>query len=240
MRSKIFFFILAKLMVVSLSVSAQQDRTLRKADSLFANQRFSDARALYASAFFNQKKSTPANLLKLAFIEEGMENPVMSIFYLQQYYLFRPDAQVKSKIEEMATQNKLAGFSVDEADYAYFLYRVYGPYLELGLLGLGMAVFLFLLYRRLNKVSLGYTPVFTFIFLISAAYLLNFHIPYKRAVLSGERIFLMSGPSAGSSVMDVLTKGHRVEWIGENDIWYEIKWNEKKGWVKRNELLFFM
>jgi len=223
-----------------LTITGQPEKLFRKADSLFANQRFSDARNLYASLFFEQKKSTPANLLKLAFIEEGMENTVMSIFYLHQYYLFRPDAQVKAKIEEMATQNKLVGFSVDEADYAYFLYRVYGPYLELGLLAFAVLIFLFLLYRKINKVSLGYTPVFTFIFLVSAAYMLNFHIPYKRAVLSTDRIFLMSGPSAGSSVVDVLTKGHRVEWIGESDIWYEIKWNEKKGWVKKSELLFFM
>jgi uncharacterized protein YgiM (DUF1202 family) len=42
------------------------------------------------------------------------------------------------------------------------------------------------------------------------------------------------------TLLGTLEKGHRVEWIGENDVWYEIKWNEKKGWVKKSGLLFFL
>lgn len=219
---------------------AEGQRLLRRGDSLFAAQRFSDARSAYRDAFFFQKATTPADLLKLAFLEESMDDKVMSIFFLHQFYLFRPNVAVKSKIEDMASQSKLSGFSIDEADYAYFLYRVYGPYLAAGLLSMAIFIFCIVIARTVKKIPLGYSPVFTFIFLLAAGYLYNFHIPYKRAVLAEDKIFLMSGPSAGSSVVDVLSRGHRVEWVEQNDIWYQVKWNEKRGWVKKSDLLFFM
>lgn len=226
------FFIWATPLVVA------QD--LKKADSLFANQRFSDARNLYSQLFFQQKKTSPAALLKLAFMEEGLQNPVFALFYLHQYYLVKPDSRLKTRIEDLAAQNKFSGYSIDEADYAYFLYRNYGQKFDLALLGMASLIFVFLVYRKIKGVSLGYSPIFVILFLIPAAYLLNFHVPYKRAILDGEKIFLMSGPSSGSSVVDVLEKGHRVEWVGSEDIWFEIKWNEKRGWVKKSDLLFFM
>lgn len=212
----------------------------KKADSLFANQRFSEAKAIYEKRLFQQKKTSPAALLKLAFLEEGLQNPVKTLFYLHQSYLLQPDARLKVRIEDLAAQNKFSGYSVDEADYAYFLYRVYGRNFELGLFSLATLIFLFLIFRKFKGVSLGYSPVFVILLLIPAAYMLNFHLPYKRAILQGDKIFMMSGPSSGASVMDVLEKGHRVEWLGEKDIWFEIKWNEKRGWVKKSDLLFFM
>ncbi len=140
----------------------------------------------------------------------------------------------------MANQNKFLGYSVDEADYAYFLYRSYRKWGQGLLLFMAFFMFCVLIFRKIKKASLGYSPVFTFIFLIASAYFYNFRLPYKRAILAEERIFLMSGPSGGASVVDVLGKGHRIEWIGENDIWCEIKWNDKKGWVKKSQLLFFL
>jgi hypothetical protein len=227
----------ALLLVCPFSLTANR---LKKADSLFAAQRFSEARELYSEAFSTEKKTSKADLLKLAFMEEGRDNAVLAIYYLHQFYLFQPEKEVKSKIEEMANQKKYSGYSIDEADYAYFLYRTYGPLVENALLSVTIILFLFLIFRKIKGVSLGYTPVFTLIFLVVSAYLFNFTLPYKRAIVAEEKMFLMSGPSSGSSVVGVLDKGHRVEWMGEEDIWYEIKWNEKRGWVKKTGLLFFL
>jgi hypothetical protein len=201
---------------------------------------FSESRALYSQAFNVQKRTSKSDLLKLAFMEEGRDNDVLAIYYLQQFYLFQPEKDVKIKIEEMASQNKFQGYSVDEADYAYFLYRTYSPLVEKGLLAISVGLFLFLIYRKIGGVSLGYSPVFTLLMLAVTAYFFNFSLPYKRAIIAKEKVFLMSGPSSGSSLLGVLDKGHRVEWVGEEDIWYEIKWNEKKGWVKKTGLLFFL
>jgi len=231
-------FVLTAFLFLQLGAFASGD-VLKKADSLFNAQRFSESRELYATAFTEQKKTSKSDLLKMAFMEEGRDNDMLAIYYLHQFYLFQPEKDVKIKIEEMAKQNKFQGYSIDEADYAYFLYRTYGPLVEKSLFAMAVVLFLFLIYRKIKGVSLGYSPVFTLIFLMAAAYLFNFSLPYRRAIVAEEKMFLMSGPSSGSSLVAVLDKGHRVEWKDENDIWYEIRWNEKTGWVKKTGLLFF-
>jgi len=240
MTKLFFFFLVCISFQASIEGKDSNHKLISDGDSLFASQRFSESKEQYLKLFFERKVSTPSTLLKLAFIEESMDNFVMSIFFLHQYYLFNPNRAVKSKIEEMANQKKLNGYSIDEADYAYFLYRNYAQFLEAGFLIFSFILFLFLLNRKRKGVSLGYIPVFTLIFLFASAYFYNFHLPYKRAILLQDRALLMSGPSSGSSVIDVLSQGHRLEWIEENDIWLEVKWNEKKGWLKKSELLFFL
>jgi hypothetical protein len=238
---KIFLISVCLYLLTLFSASASAPANpLQKGDSSFSRHRFSEAKAFYEQAFFEQKKTTPAALLKLSFIETSLDNPVMALFYLHQFYLFNPDPRVKNKIEEIAAQNKLLGYSVDEADYAFFLYRSYRKWGQGALLMISFILFCLLFYRKVRKMSLGYSPIFTCIFLAAAAYFYNFSLPYKRAILADERIFLMSGPSGGASVVSVLDKGHRIEWIRENDIWYEIKWNDKKGWIKKSQLLFFL
>ena len=212
---------------------------LQRADSLYAAQRFSAAADLYRQSLQQERRISKADLLKLAFIEEGRDDEVMSIYYLHQFYLLQPLSGVKRKIEELAGLHKLQGYSIDEADYAWFLYRRYAPWVEKALFGMAFLLFCFLLYRKIKGVSLGYSPVFTLLFLSASAYFLNFSLPYKRAIVGGEKMFLMSGPSSASTVLGSIDRGHRLEWIGEQDVWYEVKWNEKKGWVKKSGLLFF-
>jgi hypothetical protein len=195
---------------------------------------------MYAALLEKTNRISKADLLKLAFMEEARGNPLEAIFYLHQFYLLQPEKDVKLKIEEMADQNKFQGYSVDEADYAYFLYRTYSPYVEKFFQIMALVVFLLVVYRKIRGISLGYSPIFTLLFLMAAAYFTNFSLPYKRAILSGEKTLLMTDPSAGSSVVAVLEKGHRVEWMGEQDVWLEIRWNEKTGWVKKSSLLFFL
>jgi hypothetical protein len=226
-------------MLLAATLFSRAETILQKADSLYAAQRFSAAADLYRQSLFEERKISKADLLKLAFIEEGRDNEVMSIYYLHQLYLLQPLQQVKAKIEEMAGLSKLQGYSIDEADYAWFLYRRYAPWVEKGLFGMAFMLFCFLLYRKIKGVSLGYSPIFTLIFLSASAYFLNISLPYKRAIVGGEKMLLMSGPSSASTLLGTIDRGHRLEWIGQQDVWYEVKWNEKKGWVKKSGLLFF-
>jgi len=231
--------LLSSILFLANCLVGSGETILRKADTLFAAQRFSAAADLYKQSLDKEKKTSKSDLLKLAFIEEGRDDDVMSIYYLHQFYLLQPEPEVRRKIEEMAELNKLQGYSIDEADYAYFLYRNYGPLVAKGLLGIAFFLFCFLVYRKVKGVSLGYSPIFTLIFLAAAAYFLNFSLPYKRSIVGGEKMFIMAGPSSASSVVGTLERGHRVEWISQEDVWYEVKWNEKKGWVKKSGLLFF-
>lgn len=239
-KPKLFICFLGVLLFLGSFTCVSGQNLLAKGDSLFRIQRYSEAKSYYSRAFFEQKQSTPAVLLKLAFIEESLDNFVMAIFFLQQYYLFNPDKRVKNKIEELAYQNKLMGFSIDEADYAFFLYRSYRELVQNILLGISASLFLFLCYRKYKGVSLGYSPVFTLLFVGITAFFINYSITYRRAMLAEDQVYLMSGPSAGSSVQAILSKGHRLEFISQNDVWFEVRWNDRIGWVKKSDLLFFI
>jgi len=47
----------------------------------------------------------------------------------------------------------------------------------------------------------------------------------------------MSGPSAGSSTVAVLTEGHQLEIIGRKDVWVNVRWMDKEVFVKENVIL---
>jgi hypothetical protein len=220
--------------------SALSGTMLARADSLYKAQRFSAAADLYRTALLKEKKTSRAALLRLAAIEESRNDVVMCLYYLQQFYLLQPLPEVKRKIEEMAVLHKFQGYSIDEADYLYYLYRRYAPWVEKVLFSISLVLFGFLLFRRVKGVSPGYSPIFTLIFLAASAYFLNFSLPYKRAVVGGEKLLFMSGPSSGSMILGTIDRGQRLDWLGSEDVWYQVEWNEKKGWVKKTGLLFFL
>lgn len=212
---------------------------LKKADSLFAAQRFSESRELYSESFNVQKKTSKSDLLKLAFMEEGRDNAVLAIYYLHQFYLFQPEKRcLNRKSRRWPTRNKFQGYSIMKlttptsftAPMDHWSRKVYSEW--------PLPCSSFLPTGKSKGYRWGFS-VFTLLFLAASAYFFNFSLPYKRAiVVSDEKIFMMSGPSAGSSVVAMLDKGHRLEWTGEEDIWYEVKWNEKKAGSKKPDCSF--
>jgi hypothetical protein len=47
----------------------------------------------------------------------------------------------------------------------------------------------------------------------------------------------MKGPSAGSSVVDVIDGGHRIEVVGRQDVWLKVLWDGSVAYVKENNIL---
>ena len=79
-----------------------------KADSLFATRQFTQAGDLYQSVFQKHHYS-PAMLLRMAFIHEGLGRLGESLFYLNLYHLASSDPQALKKMEELAEKNRLQG-----------------------------------------------------------------------------------------------------------------------------------
>ena len=42
----------------------------------------------------------------------------------------------------------------------------------------------------------------------------------------------MEAPSAGSDLIDITGKGHKVVVSGKTDVWYKIEWQGKDGYIK--------
>lgn len=209
---------------------------LTKADSLFAQKRYTQSLDLYRS-IFNQQQYTPSMFLKMAYMEEGLDHLAPALYYLNLYYLASRDEQVIPKIKELADKNRLEGFEFSDRERVLSIYKEYHVTLSAGL----MAVALFLIslivfLRSRKKKAYG---VWSALLVILAIVLIhtNFPLQNKTAIVSSNNTYLMSGPSAGASVVQIINEGHRVNVLGQKDIWVRIQWRNKDAYIKADNLL---
>ena len=103
--------ITSAILALSLYNVCAQSHTaeLKKADSLFQAKQYTQSFELYTSVL-KEKQYSPAMLLKMAYIQEGLGHTSMSLYYLHLYYLASHDDQALTKMEEIASKNGLEGY----------------------------------------------------------------------------------------------------------------------------------
>jgi len=226
------------LLVFSTIGHAQSNNPmLVRADSLFGQKRYIQSLELYRQ-LFDSHRYTPAMLLRMAYIEEGLNNVSRSAYYLNLYYLATQDEDVLKKLEELAAKNRLEGYATDETDAMlsfYLTHRGLITSLLLVLAGLTLAIAI------VQRVKLNNRPIGEFIGLCIISLLFVFHISqqmmWEKAIISKNNTYLMNGPSAGASVLSIVRDGHRVEVLGKEDVWTKIKLGEHEGYVRTSSLL---
>ena len=68
------------------------------------------------------------------------------------------------------------------------------------------------------------------------AYVNLFTAP-EEGIVSDNQTYLMSGPSAGSSVIAIINEGHQLKIKDKKDVWLKVEWREKNVYVKEDKLL---
>jgi uncharacterized protein YgiM (DUF1202 family) len=188
-------------------------------------------------AILSQKEYTPAMLLKMAYIEEGLNRAGQALYYLNLYYLATNDKMVLTKMEELASRNRLDGYENSDADIALALYYDYRQQITLGLTAMAIFLLSLIYYRRREGQRPVATSVLLFTLLILLAVHLNLGDQNDTGIVGEPNTYLMDGPSAGATVIAVIDEGHRVEIVGKTDVWYEILWNGNHAYIKENSLL---
>ena len=178
-------------------------------------------------------------LLKMAFIKEGLGDFSGALYYLNTYYLKTADRRVLNKMEELAGKKNLQGYEF--TDFDFLLTNFYKYYdLLVYLLIAGSLLMLVLVYYQ--KIKLQRSPIIPatvmVIFLAGLYYTLNYGRTYKRAIVSSPNTYLMSGPSAGSEVIDIIDKGHRIKLSGNEDVWIKVKWQDQIAYIKKDKLRY--
>lgn len=222
----------------STPVSAQGlQYHLAKADSLFAQKRYTQSLDLYTSVF-NQGQYTPAMFLKMAYIEEGLDHVPQAMHYLNLYYLVTQDERVVTKIKEVASTKKWDGYEFNDFERFMSLYHRYHMLIALSLMAI-CSVFLFLLVWqrvRQHKASMGLWIVLLICSALLAAHI-NFPAQYRTGIVANSNTYLMTGPSAGASVAQIINEGHRVRIIGKRDVWLKVQWHDKEAYIRQDQLL---
>jgi uncharacterized protein YgiM (DUF1202 family) len=92
-----------------------------------------------------------------------------------------------------------------------------------------------------TKFRLKKRPITSTVMLAVFAVLLLVNLNYSERMTTGivanPSTYIMSGPSAAASVIEIIGDGHRVNIIGEKDVWLKVRWNDTEGYIKQNALL---
>ena len=240
MQSRILKIVGALLILVSFSsytLKAQiSGYRLQQADSLFLDKKYTQSLEHYQT-ILAQNQYSPAMLLKMAYIQEGLNRIGQALYYLNLYYIATNDKSVLEKMDELATRYNLEGYQLSDADQAMSFYRDYHLQITIAL----AVIALFFVALAFSVKRKGQRPiasaVVTLIVLLILFYHVNIGGETSMGIIGNGHTFLMNGPSPGASVVEIVEEGHRVEIIGKKDVWMEVLWNGEVAYVREVNLL---
>lgn len=227
------FLIILILITLPVLLPAQASSyRLQTADSLFQARRYTQAFEHY-EAILQNKEYTPAMLLKMAFVQEALGHLGQALYYLNLYYTATNDEAALRKMEDLAEANKLNGYESTDTDRLLTWYHTHHDHLALALAAIGLfllALAFYISFQRRRR------PIVSFIFitLIAAALFVHLNMGEKISVgvIAHANTYIMNGPSSGADVVDVVREGHRIEIIGQHDVWLKIRWNGNTVYIK--------
>ena len=230
LKFKIYFLSMF-IPLISVLANAQN---LSIADSLFDAGKFTEALEIYQN-IQNSQHATPAMLLKMAYINEGLNQYAEALYLLEKYYSITANRKVISKINEIAATNELSGFEYTDLFFLYHLINTY--YFEL-IIGFSFLLFFATFYVVLKRKKYISIPMIGFQLLMISFLVIVVNTPLKKseAIIIADQSILMSGPSAGSEPLYLIEKGHKVKILEDHLIWVKIDWKNKPAYIRSNRL----
>lgn len=229
--------IILVLAMVAGPVLYANQTLLNRADSLFNQKKFSEARDVYFQ-LYQQGYSSPATLLKMALVHEGLGETGQALYFLSAYYRLTEDEKAYDKILTVANARGVQGYELNEWEKLSIWITnrtsIYLP-ISIALAILFLAVMIFQAKRQNThaKLAAGFVSIlFTGISFTG----INLLQSPEKAVVTTE-VYFMSGPSAAANLISLIPPGNQLTLSGERDIWAEALWNGKKGYVRKTDLL---
>lgn len=224
---------IGSLVLLSLSAHGQKP-TIKSADSLFQAKQFTQSIAAY-QALLNEKQYSPAMLLKMAYIEQGLGKIGATLYYLNLYHMATGDEPALQEAQTLAAKFNLNGYTRNTNPWQEWIIKNRMLILASLTCILLIASIVFFIQRMKNRKP---WLVAGLIVLISASILyFNTLTDPTFVIVNSNNTFVMEGPSAGASVEGILSEGNRLELLGNQDVWLKVKWNNKIAFVKQNSVL---
>ena len=212
-----------------------QSQTIERGDSLFIAEKYTEAfedyNKIFESGFF-----TPAMLLKMAFIKEGLGDHTLSLYFLEAYYQQTGDREALIKMSEIASNDQYQGYAINDFQFFESNLIKYGHYLQLTLSTVILIMLILLLRTKKGDLSLVGLSAVLFICLTALLLTTNDFIGSSQAIIY-EPATLMSGPSGASEPIERIGQGHKVEIIDRSTVWTEIEWNGQRSFIRNSKLL---
>lgn len=202
------------------------------ADSLFITKKYTDAKIIYDS-LYSQSYLSHDMLLKLAYIHEGLGEAQFALFYLEKYILqFGPDQDVLDHILEIASKQNLSGYDRNDYNFIRSWLIAWRHYISIALIGLILFLVVLLFFRKKKSLSL---PILI-LSIVSLCILQGLKSPSKKVIISNVA-FLRDAPSSAGNVVKKIDPGHKLKLLGAQDIWFQVIYNKKTCYIKKNNVL---
>lgn len=213
---------------------AQSNGQLATADSLFTQQKYTEALDMYTD-IFSARNVTESMLIKMAFIEEGLGDYVQALYYFDQYYKLTADKSVLLKMQELAEENKLNGYRVEDKDFFLNLLNLYLLEIQLTLLLVSIFLLVFTYqFRKKRRMPIGMSML-QLIVLLTLLMLSNSWIQQDTKIIQSPTL-LMSGPSAGAEPVGWVNEGHKVDIVDKFEMWTKIRWESTDVYIRNSKL----
>lgn len=227
-----FFLIFAFFLLRTPSISANG---LTQADSLFEAKKYTEALEVYESIFQNGQAS-PSMLLKMAFIQEGLENYVDALYYLNLYYVKSGNKKALVKMQEIATANALEGYEFTDQDYILNIISKNKFIIQITLMVLSLLLFAYIIQKFKKNESVRLALMFQ-VFFMAVLFVFNNEIFSRdRAIVLNDHTLLRSAPSAAAEPLESIAKGHRVRILEQSDVWVKIEWNDQSAYLRKGRI----
>lgn len=220
-----------------LPALAQSNPQLQLADALYRKKQYTQSFKIYDS-LLQHHAYTPAMLLKMAYIQEGLEAIAKSQYYLNLYYLTTYDRAALDRMEEMAAKYNLKGYQQSDATFFYMFFDRYRIPLTLTLLAVCVLLLAVIISRRQQTIQRRMSA-FAGLVLISLLllFIINIRARPVPVIVAAPHTYLMAEPSAGSSVVGVIGEGNRLMIHGSTDVWLRVSWNGTPAYINRNKVM---
>ncbi len=213
-----------------------QQHSLAKGDSLYQKKMYTQALEAYR-AIYQKGHYTPAMLLKMAHIQEGLGHLGESLFYLNLYFLATDDSHALKKMEEVAEKNNLKGYESNENTRFFAWLQEHYTQISLFMAATALLLLSIVFYESVRKKS---RPVASGAMLMLVLTALFFHVNFsrkgERGIIALPQTYLMSGPSSAASVIAVVGEGHQLQVKGREDVWVKVMWGEQEAYVRGNRV----
>ncbi|WP_342352509.1 hypothetical protein [Algoriphagus ratkowskyi] len=217
------------------SIHCQADVfAIEKADSLFNSRSYKEAMEIYDFKYQSGIYS-PAMLLKMAFIAEGIGDNERATLYLSKYYDLDPNPQAITKIKSLTGQSSLVGYEVSDGQRFLIFLTEYQTYI-VGVLTLFLMLSIITSWitGRKSEKTQTYWPTILLILMIFVAN--NFLNGPRTGLITSSPTYIVSKPTAGGDLVDMVEPGHRIRIKSSKDIWYEVEWKNERAYIKKEDV----
>lgn len=140
-------------------------------------------------------------------------------------------------MEELAKKHRLQGYSASQSWQVSLLFKKYYDIILKVLLSIAILLFAILIYLKRKKMNPMPVAISLSVFLALLFFHVNFSQNKNSGIVHHNSTYLMSGPSAGSSVVEIIDEGHLLDILDKKDIWIRTKWMNQDVYVKEDQIL---